>query len=85
VDLPHPRRRYDAEPSHLERFGYLDQVVELGMELTSGSKPYVDAHFGRYVLDIVCAAYASARTGEAEALPFAGPRDRTPLELWRGA
>jgi myo-inositol 2-dehydrogenase/D-chiro-inositol 1-dehydrogenase len=85
VDLPHPRRRYDAEPSHLERFGYLDQVVELGMELTSGSQPYVDAHFGRYVLDIVCAAYASARTGEAEALPFAGPRDRTPLELWRGA
>jgi predicted dehydrogenase len=84
VDLPHPPRRYGANPRHLEQFGYLDQVVELGMELTTGAKPYVDVHFGRYVLDIVCAAYASAGTGRPEPLPYAGPRDRAPLELWRG-
>jgi predicted dehydrogenase len=82
-DLPHPRRRHAAEPPHLEQFGYLDQVVELGMELTSGSTPYVDAHFGRFVLDVVCAAYRSAATGAPESLPFTGPRDCTPLELWR--
>jgi len=46
----------------------------------------MDAAFGRKVLDIVCAAYASAgRGGAPEAVPFTGPRDRTPLQLWRGA
>ena len=35
-------------------------------------------------LDIVAAAYASASTGDPEAVPFAGPRDRTPHQLWVG-
>jgi len=36
--------------------------------------------------EVACAAYRSAgRAGEAEPLPFRGARDRTPLELWRGA
>ena len=44
----------------------------------------MDATFGRTVLDIVCAAYASAAAGGADvAVPFTGPRDRTPLQLWR--
>ena len=43
------------------------------------------AAFGRVVLDVVCAAYASAGAGGTEVpLPFSGRRDRTPLELWRG-
>jgi hypothetical protein len=37
------------------------------------------------VLDVVCAAYQSARTGEPESLPFTGRRDLTPLQLWRDA
>ena len=37
------------------------------------------------VLDVGCAAYASAGAGGTEVpLPFSGRRDRTPLELWRG-
>ena len=44
-----------------------------------------DAAFGRDVLELICAAYASAGRGGAwVALPFDGPRDRTPLELWLG-
>jgi hypothetical protein len=31
----------------------------------------------------VCAAYASAASGRPEPLPFAGSRDRSPLDLWR--
>jgi hypothetical protein len=45
----------------------------------------MDAAFGREVLDVVCAAYASAGRGSVlVSVPFAGSRSRTPLELWRG-
>lgn len=84
VDLPPPRRRYPPELTRLETFGYLNQALELASELTTpGAEPYVGAAFGRAVLEIVCAAYRSAGRGEAEALPYCGPRDLTPLQLWR--
>jgi hypothetical protein len=45
----------------------------------------MDATFGRLVLEIACAGYASARDGGAlVTVPFSGRRDQTPLELWRG-
>ncbi|MEZ5233828.1 MAG: Gfo/Idh/MocA family protein [Acidimicrobiia bacterium] len=84
VDLPRPPRRHrGVEPAQLEVFGYLDQVVEHAADLAAGRPPYVDVHLGRYVLDVICAAYRSAGTGEPEPLPFTGPRDRTPWQLWR--
>ena len=44
----------------------------------------MSAAFGRDVLQVVCAAYCvGGRSGEEVALPFAGRRDLTPLELWR--
>lgn len=85
VDLPRPpRRRPGLEPAQLETFGYLDQLVETGAELAAGVAPYASARLGRYVLDVLCAAYRSAGTGVAEALPFTGDRRRTPWQLWRG-
>ena len=46
----------------------------------------MDAAFGREVLDVVCAAYASAGRGSSlVTVPFAGPRSLSPLELWRTA
>jgi len=45
----------------------------------------MDVEFGRLILDIVCAAYRSAgHGGTSESVPFTGPRDKTPLELWHG-
>ena len=43
--------------------------------------PPMDAAFGRRVLEVICAAYASTRSG-METLPFTGPRDLTPHQLW---
>lgn len=41
--------------------------------------------FGRSVLDMICAAYASAGQESAEVpLPFPGPRNLTPMQLWKG-
>jgi hypothetical protein len=39
---------------------------------------------GRAVLEIVIAAYASAGTGRKVTWPREAPRDKRPIELWRG-
>jgi predicted dehydrogenase len=70
----------------IEQFGYLAQMRALATDIEHGTTPLMSASFGRFVLDVVCAAYRSAgRDGEPEPLPFSGARDRTPLQLWRGA
>ena len=66
----------------LHHLGYLDQLGTLTADVASDRTPRVGPAFGRVVLEILCAAYASARTEEPEPLPFTGPRDRTPHELW---
>lgn len=63
--------------------GYVDQMRALAAA-TAGQPSPIDAAFGRRVLDVVCGAYASAGSGGPVALPFAGSRERTPLDLWRG-
>lgn len=72
---------YDVDP-HVERLGHVAQLRELA-RVVDGDAPSVDVHFGREVLEIVCAAYRAAETGAEEALPWSGPRDVTPITLWR--
>jgi predicted dehydrogenase len=67
----------------LHHLGYVAQLEALSADLESGRPPTPGPQLGRHLLDIVCAAYASARTGREEPVPFTGPRDRTPLQLWR--
>lgn len=81
VAIPSPTGKVPA----LEHYGYRGEWAAFLQNLASGTRPVMDAAFGRMMLDIVCAAYTSARTGAPEATPFTGPRDRTPLQLWRGA
>lgn len=64
--------------------GYLGQLQAFLGDLRAGREPQVGAAFGRSVLDLICAAYASAGDGGGWVeLPFAGPRNVTPLQLWR--
>jgi predicted dehydrogenase len=65
-------------------YGYVNQLRSFVADHQAGKPMMLGASFGRDVLDIVCAAYTSARSGEEVALPFSGLRDRTPLQLWRG-
>jgi hypothetical protein len=56
------------------------------VDLLKRRPPRLGAELGRDILEIVCAAYTSAGRGGAWIeLPFDGPRDRTPIALWRGA
>jgi myo-inositol 2-dehydrogenase / D-chiro-inositol 1-dehydrogenase len=71
-------------PPELEQLGYLPQLESFALDVAEQRIPTLGAAFGRQVLDLTCAAYASAATGDPVELPFDGPRDRTPLQLWRG-
>lgn len=92
--LPEPSLEVNGEPVRLpsptssipalENYGYRGEWSAFLADLETRRAPFMDAAFGRMVLDVVCAAYTSARTGQPEASPFTGPRDRTPLQLWRG-
>ncbi len=75
----------EGVPAQLEELGYLAQIESFAVDLQQGRAPELGAAFGRRILDLVCAAYQSAgQGGEWVGLPFAGPRDRTPQQLWRG-
>ena len=85
VEVPLPRVPEGITPQ-LEQLGYLPQLESFALDLLHGRPPEVNAAFGRTVLDVTCAAYASAgRDGAWLELPFDGSRDKTPIELWRGA
>ncbi|MDQ2649861.1 MAG: Gfo/Idh/MocA family oxidoreductase [Actinomycetota bacterium] len=75
----------DGVPASLQELGYLDQMRSFAADVATGGTPLLGAAFGQAVLDVTCAAYASAADGSWVSLPFTGPRDRTPHQLWRGA
>jgi len=80
VALPAPT----ASVPIVEQFGYLGQMRALIDDTAAGLTPAMSAAFGREVLQVVCGAYWSAgHDTMAVPLPFAGPRNLTPLELWR--
>lgn len=74
----------DGVPAPLEELGFRAQMAAFADDIATARAPMIGAAFGRSVLDLTCAAYASAgQDGAWVPLPFAGPRDRTPWELWR--
>lgn len=81
--VPLPAPRGDLPSPKLEQMGYAPQLESLLDDFDAGRTPEMGARFGRQVLDLICAAYSSAgHDGRDEPLPFTGPRDRTPLQLW---
>ncbi|CAB4557725.1 unannotated protein [freshwater metagenome] len=91
--MPQPGIEHNGEPvalpalasaadPHLEHYGYIDQMLTL-RDVVGGAPSPIDARFGRRVLDVLSAAYAAARKpGSSVSLPFSGPRNRTPHQLW---
>lgn len=91
--MPQPGIEHNGEPvalaplggavdPNLEQLGYVDQMLTL-RDVVGGAPSPIDARFGRRVLDVLSAAYSAANTpGASVPLPFAGPRNRTPHQLW---
>lgn len=72
-------------PPQLDVFGYREQLRDaIGDFAAGGSTSASTAAFGRQVLEVICAAYASAGAdGDWIPLPFAGDRSLTPIQYWR--
>lgn len=80
VALPAPHADVDARVSDL---GYRSQMEGFAGVVGRTGGRVCPVGFGRTVLEVLCAAAASAgRGGDEVTLPFEGPRDRTPLQLW---
>ncbi len=73
-----------GHPSQLDQFGYVEQLREAEVAWRDRRSPTTsDVYLGRDVLEVVCAAYLSARSRSETPLPYRGPRNLTPIELWR--
>ena len=64
-------------------FGFRPQLQQFWSDIGADRSPMLPAEFGRDVLEVGCAAHASAGENLVE-LPFAGPRDLSPEELEAG-
>lgn len=82
IELPPPPE--SDHPPQLDQFGYVEQLREAEAAWRRSTSPAVsDVRLGRQLLEIVCAAAQSARTGDEVPLPYRGPRDLPPVEIWR--
>ena len=82
VPVPHVDSEIDARIFDL---GYHAQLEGFCSVVARRGGRVCPAGFGRSMLEMVCAAYVSAgRDGDEVLLPYDGPRDVTPLQLWRG-
>jgi predicted dehydrogenase len=62
-------------------YGFPQELQHFVDCIENGSQPMLTGEDGRAVLEIICAAYKSAKVGERISLPF--PTDaRRPVDLW---
>jgi predicted dehydrogenase len=81
-----PMPSSDSPLAFIEELGYSGQLAAFADDISAGGTPFMDVEFGRLILDIACAAYWSAgHDGAPQPVPFTGPRDKTPLQLWHGS
>ena len=74
--------RFEA-PSLVEGYGYAAQLKRFWTNIRTGRPIPATSRLGRQVLEVICAAYWSAGRNAMEVpLPFTGPRDMSPAELF---
>lgn len=72
-----------AGPSLVDDYGYSPQLKRFWTNIRTGRPVPATSRLGRQVLDVICAAHWSAgRNAIHVPLPFAGPRDQTPAQLF---
>ncbi|MCH8346294.1 MAG: Gfo/Idh/MocA family oxidoreductase [Chloroflexi bacterium] len=61
--------------------GYVQEMAHFVECVREGGRPALSGEDGRAVMEIICAAYRSARTGQRVRLPFQADA-RKPIDLW---
>ena len=64
-------------------YGFPQEMQHFADCIEQQKRPMLTGEDGRAVLEVICAAYQSARTGHRVALPFATEAKR-PVDLWLG-
>ncbi len=64
--------------------GFPQEMAHFVECVREGKRPALSGEDGRAVLEIICAAYQSARTGQRVSFPFETDA-RKPIDLWLGA
>jgi len=68
----------------IQQFGYSGQLQAFAEDLANHTTPFMDIAFGRWMMEIVCAGYVSARQNSTDvAVPSGCDRFTTPLNLWK--
>ena len=71
---------------YLEPLGYVAQLKAFVDDISNGNEPLMSVAFGHHIMHITLAAYRSAgRDAALEPVPYNGPTDKTPLQLWHGS
>lgn len=69
----------------IQQFGYTGQLQAFADDLANRTTPFMDIAFGRWMMEIVCAGYVSARQNSTDvAVPSGCDRFVSPLQLWKG-
>jgi predicted dehydrogenase len=69
----------------IQQFGYTGQLHAFADDLANHTTPFMDIAFGRWMMEIVCAGYVSARQNSTEvSVPSGCDRFVSPLQLWKG-
>jgi len=70
----------------IQQFGYTGQLQAFAEDLANHATPFMDMAFGRWMMEIVCAGYVSARQNSTDVVvPSGCDRFTTPLQLWKSA
>jgi predicted dehydrogenase len=70
-------------PSLVDDYGYAPQLLRFWTNIRTGRPVPATSRLGRQVLDVICAAHWSAGRNAIDVpLPFPGPRDQTPAQLF---
>jgi predicted dehydrogenase len=62
-------------------YGFPQEIAHFVDCIEQGRRPMLTGEDGRAVLEIICAAYLSARTGHRQSLPITD-RKRLPVDFW---
>ena len=62
-------------------YGFPQEMAHFVECIEQGRQPMLTGEDGRAVLEIICAAYRSARTGKRQSLPITNTR-RLPVDFW---
>ena len=65
-------------------YGFAQEFAHFVDCVLNDKQPLATGKDGRVVMEIIFAAYESTGTGRRVEWPYEAPKDKTPVEVWKG-